>query len=94
MIKFCSLSSGSKGNTAFIEINGDKYLIDIGNTSLYVEKTLQELGVEPKDIKGIFISKIETENISEITIKTTISKVEISPTSLLPIIFKTKNTKK
>ena len=24
MIKFCSLSSGSKGNTAYVEINGDK----------------------------------------------------------------------
>lgn len=63
MIKFCSLSSGSKGNTAFIEINGDKYLIDIGNTSLYVEKTLQELGVEPKDIKGIFISHYHRDHI-------------------------------
>ena len=28
MIKFCSLSSGSKGNTAYVEINGDKFLKD------------------------------------------------------------------
>lgn len=63
MIKFCSLSSGSKGNTAFIEVNGDKYLIDIGNTALYVEKNLHDIGIEPKDIKGIFISHYHRDHI-------------------------------
>lgn len=63
MIKFCSLSSGSKGNTAFIEINGDKYLIDIGNTCLYVEKNLREIGINPREIKGIFISHSHRDHI-------------------------------
>lgn len=63
MLKFCSLSSGSKGNTAFIEINGDKYLIDIGNTALYVEKNLHDIGIEPSDIKGIFISHYHRDHI-------------------------------
>ena len=63
MIRFCSLSSGSKGNTAFIEINGDKYLIDIGNTCLYVEKKLKEIGINPKEIKGIFISHSHRDHI-------------------------------
>lgn len=63
MIRFCSLSSGSKGNTAFIEINGDKYLIDIGNTCLYVESNLKEIGVNPKEIKGIFISHSHKDHI-------------------------------
>ena len=63
MIRFCSLSSGSKGNTAFIEINGDKYLIDIGNRCLYVEKNLKEIGIAPKDIKGIFISHSHKDHI-------------------------------
>ena len=63
MISFCSLSSGSKGNTAFIEINGDKYLIDIGNTCLYVEKNLKEIGANPKEIKGIFISHSHKDHI-------------------------------
>lgn len=63
MIKFCSLSSGSKGNTAFIEVNGDKYLIDIGNTCLYVEKKLKEININPKEIKGIFISHSHKDHI-------------------------------
>lgn len=63
MIKFCSLSSGSKGNTTFIEINGNKYLIDIGNTTSYVEKTLNEIGATAKDIQGIFISHCHRDHI-------------------------------
>lgn len=63
MIKFCSLSSGSKGNTAYIEINGDKYLIDIGNSCLYVETALKEIGINPKEIKGIFISHSHKDHI-------------------------------
>ena len=63
MIKFCSLSSGSKGNTAYIEINGDKYLIDIGNTCLYVEKSLRDIGISPREIKGIFISHAHKDHI-------------------------------
>ena len=30
------LSSGSKGNTTYIECNGTKILIDMGNTCKYV----------------------------------------------------------
>lgn len=63
MIRFCSLSSGSKGNTSFIEINGDKYLIDIGNTCSYVEKNLRDIGISPKEIKGIFISHSHKDHI-------------------------------
>ncbi|MBQ4633752.1 MAG: MBL fold metallo-hydrolase [Bacilli bacterium] len=63
MIKFCSLSSGSKGNTSFLEINGNKYLIDIGNTSSFVEKQLNEIGVNPKEINGIFITHYHHDHI-------------------------------
>ena len=63
MIKFCSLSSGSKGNSAFIEINGDKYLIDIGNSCHYVENALKELMISPREIKGIFISHSHKDHI-------------------------------
>ena len=63
MIKFCSLSSGSKGNTAYVEINGDKFLLDIGNTTSYVEKALQEINVDPRDIKGIFISHSHHDHV-------------------------------
>ena len=34
----CVLSSGSKGNSTFIATSSSKILIDIGRTSLYIEK--------------------------------------------------------
>ena len=39
------LSSGSKGNTTYIETDNSKILIDIGNTAKYVEEKLEEFGV-------------------------------------------------
>ena len=37
------LSSGSKGNCTYIEVGNHKILIDIGTSSLYVEKALKSL---------------------------------------------------
>ena len=53
MIKFCNLTSGSKGNCTYIEINNHKYLLDIGTNFLYTNSKLKELDVDFKDIEGI-----------------------------------------
>lgn len=37
-MKFSVLASGSKGNSTFIETNETKVLIDLGMSSLYIEK--------------------------------------------------------
>ena len=37
-MKICVLSSGSKGNSTLITTNETKILIDLGTSSLYVEK--------------------------------------------------------
>ncbi len=85
MIRFCSLSSGSKGNTSFIEINDCKYLIDIGNTNLYVEKKLREIDINPHEIGGIFISHYHHDHIDGL--KTFIKKYN-------PIVYLTEETYK
>ena len=41
------LSSGSKGNTTFIQTNNTKILIDAGNTSKYILEKLNEINVDP-----------------------------------------------
>lgn len=43
-MKVSVLSSGSKGNTTYIESNNVKILIDLGNTSKYVKEKLEDLG--------------------------------------------------
>ena len=38
-MRVCVLSSGSKGNCTYVETKNHKILIDIGTSSLYVEKS-------------------------------------------------------
>lgn len=62
-MRFCVLASGSKGNCTFIEIDNHKYLIDIGMNFLYVCTKLKEIGIEPCEIEGIFITHIHEDHI-------------------------------
>ena len=55
-LKVCVLSSGSKGNSTYIESPNIKLLIDLGVTTSYTENALKELMVDPHDIKAIFIT--------------------------------------
>ena len=64
----CNLSSGSKGNSTYIETKNHKILIDIGTSSLYVEKRLKEIGVEPKDIDLVLITHAHIDHVSGVRV--------------------------
>lgn len=57
------LSSGSKGNTTYIECGNTKILIDIGNTCKYVVNKLKEFGIEASDIDAIFITHTHIDHV-------------------------------
>ena len=57
------LSSGSKGNSTLIETKKVKILIDLGTSSLYVEKSLKEKNINPADIKAILVTHIHADHI-------------------------------
>ena len=63
-IKFCILASGSRGNCTYVELGEHKYLIDIGVNFLYASKKLEEIGVTPNEIEGIFITHVHDDHIS------------------------------
>jgi len=63
-MRVCVLASGSKGNVTYIETEKTKSLIDIGKSSLYVEKNLKEIGVDPKKIERIFITHSHQDHIN------------------------------
>lgn len=63
MMKVSVLSSGSKGNSVLIQTNNAKILIDLGVTKSYVEKSLDELKVDPKEIKAILITHTHVDHI-------------------------------
>ena len=62
-MKVCVLSSGSKGNTTYIETDNTKILIDIGNTSKYVKEKLEEIGVKPDDLDAILITHTHIDHV-------------------------------
>lgn len=57
------LSSGSKGNTTYIETDNAKILIDIGNSAKYVKEKLEEFGTVPESIDAILITHTHIDHI-------------------------------
>lgn len=62
-MKVCVLSSGSKGNTTYIETKETKILIDCGNSSKYITDKLISLNVNPKEIDAILITHVHSDHI-------------------------------
>lgn len=62
-MKVIVLSSGSKGNTTYIECNGTKILIDMGNTCKYVTDKLRGIGVGAEEIDAIFITHTHSDHV-------------------------------
>ena len=63
-MKLCVLASGSKGNSTYIESRQSKILIDIGMSCLYIEKSLDSIGVRPREISGILITHTHSDHIN------------------------------
>jgi len=62
-MKISVLSSGSKGNTTYIETKEAKILIDAGNSSKYILNKLLELEVNSQEIDAILITHVHSDHI-------------------------------
>jgi phosphoribosyl 1,2-cyclic phosphodiesterase len=60
---FCSLGSGSKGNSLYIGTKKTKILIDAGLSALTIRKRLSEIGIELEEIQAILISHEHADHI-------------------------------
>ena len=63
-MKACVLASGSKGNSTYIETEKLKFLVDIGPSCAYIEKSLRNIDVDPKDIKIIFLTHTHVDHVA------------------------------
>jgi phosphoribosyl 1,2-cyclic phosphodiesterase len=60
---FCSLYSGSSGNSIFVSSGNAKVLIDAGLPGKSIENALQEIGENPREIDGIFITHEHSDHV-------------------------------
>lgn len=63
-MKISVLASGSKGNSTYIGTEKTNILIDIGLSTLYIEKKLYEMDVNPNKIDAIIITHTHVDHIS------------------------------
>ena len=63
-MKVIVLSSGSKGNTTYIESEKAKILIDAGNTAKYINECLSKINVSCNDIDAILITHTHVDHIA------------------------------
>ncbi|MGV8145410.1 MAG: MBL fold metallo-hydrolase [Alkaliphilus sp.] len=62
-VKFCTLASGSKGNCHFVS-DGDNYLLfDAGMSGVKIQKSLKQIGINPKQLTGIVISHEHNDHV-------------------------------
>ena len=63
MFKFCSLYSGSSGNSLFIETPHTKLLIDAGESAKKIENELNSISVDIHDIDAILVTHEHSDHI-------------------------------
>ena len=63
MLKFCSLYSGSSGNSLFIETENTKILIDAGMSCKKIEEALYSIEVEPSSINAILVTHEHSDHV-------------------------------
>lgn len=63
MFNFCSLYSGSSGNSLFVETQNTKILVDAGVSSKKIEQALQDINIEPSSLDGVLITHEHTDHV-------------------------------
>ena len=63
MFKFCSLYSGSSGNSLFIETQNTKLLIDAGVSSKKIENALNDINIDPYTLDGILVTHEHIDHV-------------------------------
>lgn len=63
MFKFCSLYSGSTGNSSLIQTNTTKILVDAGESAKKIADALISLNIEPNQIDGILITHEHSDHV-------------------------------
>ena len=64
MMKLASIGSGSSGNCLYVGNENKHYLIDAGLSRKRIVAGLEEIGIGPDRIEGIFVTHEHMDHIS------------------------------
>lgn len=62
-MKLIPLSSGSSGNSIFVEENNTRILIDAGHSGKKIESILKDIDVDPSTIDAIFVTHEHIDHV-------------------------------
>ncbi len=68
MSKVCQLFSGSTGNSTYIGCGSGGVLVDAGVSFKRLTAALDEIGVDPKSLQGIFLTHEHTDHIAGVRV--------------------------
>ena len=63
MFNFCSLYSGSSGNSLLVQSDNTNILVDAGVSCKKIESALEDLKVSPRSLDGILITHEHTDHV-------------------------------
>ncbi len=66
MFNFCSLYSGSSGNSLFVETKNTKLLVDAGVSCKKIENALQDINIDPSTLDGILVTHEHTDHVQSL----------------------------
>ncbi|MFQ5450982.1 MAG: MBL fold metallo-hydrolase [Nitrospinaceae bacterium] len=62
-MQFSVLSSGSKGNSLYVEANGTKILLDAGLSAKHLTARLASIGRQPGDLDAVFLTHEHSDHV-------------------------------
>ena len=68
MPKLCPLFSGSSGNSYYLESAGSGILIDCGRNAKQLELAMRDRGLDPQNIRAVFITHEHGDHISALKV--------------------------
>jgi len=63
-MRICSLASGSRGNSLFVESENARILVDAGLSALQIKTRLQSINIDPITINAIVITHAHRDHVS------------------------------
>ncbi|UCF65466.1 MAG: MBL fold metallo-hydrolase [bacterium] len=63
-MRICSLASGSRGNSLFIESENARILVDAGLSALQIKNRLQSIDIDPCTIDAIILTHSHRDHVS------------------------------